>query len=255
MTRPLQGLRVVVTRAEPQASALARRLADLGADARSLPVIRLLPPENWGPLDRALDHPEAYDWAVFTSASGVRFVLERMRERGLPPAHLGRVRLSAVGPATARALERAGLRVEAVPQRFLTTAIADALGEVAGRSVLLLRADIASPDLPRLLQERGARVETLAVYRTRPADLPPERVRSALEGADAVLLASPSAVRALADLARRAGIPLESLPARLVCIGPVTARAVEDLGLTPHIVADEHTEEGLLRALLEEVTG
>jgi len=237
--------RVLVTR--PEGQALCAQLRAEGWDAHAIPTVAIRPAAPGGPLDGAVRRLGTYDWIVLTSAHGVRAVFDRLRDLGLsvPPGP----RWAAVGPVTAAALTAEGVPVAAVPRPYLTTAIAAVLGEVAGRRVLLPRADAASPDLSALLRARGAVVDEVVAYHTLEG---PEESRAPLArllaaGVDAVIFTSGSTVRGFARLvddpaARLAGVSI-------ACIGPVTARAVEDLGLTPAVVAAEHTAEGLLAAL------
>ncbi|MDQ7848899.1 MAG: uroporphyrinogen-III synthase [Armatimonadota bacterium] len=239
------GRRVLVTR--PEGRELCARLQALGWDPRWVPTVALVEVEAGGPLDVALRRLDTYDWVVVTSAGGVRAVFQRLHSLGLPvPAA---PRWAAVGPATAAALQAQGVTAAFVPDRYLTAAVARGLGEVAGRRILLPRADAASAELPRLLRERGAHVDQVVAYRTVEG---PEESRRPLrgllaEGIDVVLFTSGSTVR---GFARLVDDPAAALAGVLVaCIGPVTARAVRELGLHPHLVAEEHTTEGLIAAL------
>ena len=246
----LRGRRVLVTRPQSRAEGFVRKLWALGAEPVVLPVIELLPPEDWTPVDRALRALKegAYDWVIFTSANGVRFALERLRRLELGVGALKGARLAAIGPATAQALEREGLEIAFMPQEFVAEAIAEGL-DAKERRVLLLRADVARRDLRELLQAQGARVEEVPVYRTRPARLEPERVREALRDVDVVTFTSGSTVYALLDLL---GDQRELLDGVIVaCIGPITARAARERGLPVHIEAKEHTGDGLIRAIAE----
>jgi uroporphyrinogen-III synthase len=108
------------------------------------------------------------------------------------------------------------------------------------------------PALRDLLTATGAIVETVTVYRT----IPPERNSAALEELrqgqiDIIVLASPSAVRNLMELAGREVVA----KARLVCIGQTTARAVEERELQVASTADTPSAEGLLEAVMKVAEG
>jgi len=136
-TPPLQGCRVLITRPRPAAEGLAAQLAALGAIPVLLPAIEIRPPEDPRPLEEAVRQALTFDWILFTSANGVHAFLERWIAAGRSPAELARVRLGAIGPATARALQRYGLQAAYQPAVYLSEAMAEGLGEVAGRRVLL----------------------------------------------------------------------------------------------------------------------
>ncbi|MCS7207711.1 MAG: uroporphyrinogen-III synthase [Dehalococcoidia bacterium] len=252
-SKPLHGWRILVTRPEGQAHTLAQRLRSLGAQPLLLPVMRILPPEDWSAVDDALRRASAFDWIVFTSVNGVRYGMERLGALGFTPDSLSTVRIAVVGPATARAVQRWGLKPAALPLEFRTEAIADALGDVEGQRILLLRAEGARQALVHILKERGAQVTEVGVYRVLPVSdgRGVERLLSPVP--DLVTLTSPSTARALAALVRSLPfpLPLERLPA--VCIGPVTAAAAREEGFPVVGTARRYVEEGLVEAVLEAV--
>ncbi len=248
MDEPLREKRILVTRARAQARPFAARLEAEGATPVCFPTLRFAPMPDAAPLDAALARLDAYDLLLFTSANGVRFFMERVEALGAHvPEHLD---IAAVGPATAQALRRRGLRASFVPDAFTAERLAEGLGDVSGRAVLLPQAEIARTTLARTLTDAGARVDAVAVYRTLPAQPTPSE-RAALDaGVDVVTFASPSSARAfvalLGDRARTlSGTTL------VACIGPVTAAAADELGLDPGLVPDTHTTEGLIAALIE----
>src|SRR5262249_27253680 len=114
--QPLFGRRVLVTRSEDQAADLVEALLSAGAEPRVLPMIRVLPAEDTGPLDAALARLGDYDFGVWTSANGVRFACARARALGVEMSPSRAVGVC-VGPATAEAARAAGLPVDVVPDR------------------------------------------------------------------------------------------------------------------------------------------
>ena len=253
-TRPLAGRRVLVTRALAQAGELVARLRELGAEPVLCPVIEIAPPEDTGPLDRAIRELERYDWLVFTSVNGVDAFFRRLRELGRTPDSLGRIRIAAIGPATAERLRAYGLGTDLVPGEFVAEAVAAALVEcgIAGRRVLLPRAAEARETLPETLREAGAAVYVVPAYRTRPVDPPPEALERLRAGeVDIVLLTSSSTAR---NLVAALGHDLSVLERPVIaCIGPITAAAAREAGIRVDLVADEYSIPGLLRTVVEAV--
>lgn len=140
--RPLQGRRIAVTRPRGQAEPLARELERWGAEAILCPTIRIADREG-GELLRALARLDAFDWVVFTSANGVRAFWDALGEVGSAGRLPGHMRVAAIGPATARALERRGVDAEIVPEEYVAEAVAEALtrrGDLSGARILLPRA-------------------------------------------------------------------------------------------------------------------
>lgn len=250
VARPLQAVRVVVTRPAGQAGDLVSALRDLGAEPILESAIRIDPLEDTTQLDAALRRIGGYDWVVFTSRNGVEQVwarfqrldegLAEMLEDGEHGRRPGVPRVAAIGPGTAAALERRGVRPDFVPEEYVAEALAAGLPVVPGARVLCLRAQISRPALRELLTARGATVDDVVAYRTRAAT-------SAASGGrvDAVTFTSPSTVR---EYLRGGGhVPPD---AAVVCIGPVTARAAREHGLRVDAVAGRYTIAGLVEALV-----
>lgn len=264
---PLRGQRALVTRPAHQAGEFVAALRTLGATPVLFPTIEIKPVADLRPLDDAiqriaesafrpdgatarrivsLPHPY-YDWVVLTSVNGVAAFWDRLRGLGLDSRCLAPVRLAAIGPATAAALQARGVFPDLIPEVYTAEGILAAFDQqetIIGQRFLLARSDIARPALAEGLSARGARVDEIPAYRTVPVEgerLPPP--------ADIVTFTSSSTVRGYVNcLAGRD--PAELLQdSRVVCIGPITAATAEELGLPISAVAEEHTIEGMLDLL------
>jgi uroporphyrinogen III methyltransferase / synthase len=251
--RPLFGKRIVVTRSREQASDLVRALYGLGADCLECPTIRVAPPDDPGPLDRAIDRLQDYDWIAFTSVNGVAGFFERLFARNRDVRALGHLRTAAIGPVTAERLKSFGLRSDLVPATFQAEAVVEAFGRepIRGRSVLLPRAQEARAVLPEQLSAMGATVHDVAVYKTVPADLDAGALaeRIAERPADLLTFTSSSTVtnfKALlpGELFER----VRRVPA--ACIGPITADTARELGFDVRVTAQTYTIPGLCAAIL-----
>ncbi len=247
--RPLAGRTVVVTRPRAQAAELAAALEGLGAEVVAFPTIRVIGPDDPGPLRRAAAEAAGFDWIVFTSANAVERFRAALQEAGKDFGSLAPARLCAVGPATAEALERHGARAEVVPAEHTAAAAAAALAaadEVAGKRVLFPRADIARRALSDELRRRGAEVVEVVAYRTVPDGRGVEEVRRRLATGevDVVTFTSGSTVRNYVQL-----LGPDTGGARVVSIGPATTAAARELGLLVHVEAEEHTTAGLVEAV------
>ncbi len=253
--RPLWGRRVVVTRARQQASDLVARLAQLGAECLEVPTIEIVPPDDWGPLDRAVTQLERYDWIVFTSVNGVSFFFERLFAAGRDARALGGLRTAVIGPATARRLREYGIGADVVPQNYRAEAVVEAFAdrELAGRRILLPRARQARPILPRELARMGAEVHEIAAYDTRLADGDRGNLLQALEKGrvDLVTFTSSSTVKNFRRLLPDEGFGDLMRGVTVASIGPITTRTAEELGFTVHIRARQYTIDGLCDAIVE----
>lgn len=248
--RPLHGLRVLVTRAAGQAGELSARLRAAGAEPVELPVIRIAPPDDLGPLDAAVRRLASYDWVIFTSANGVDALFARIDALSLDSRAFGGARVAVIGPATAERLRARGVRADYMPARFIAEALLEGLVArgVAGARVLLPRAERAREVLPAGLRAAGATVDVVAAYRTVLPDEPAPGLEALAAGAiDVVTLTSSSTARHLVALAR-GRVDLINR-ARVACIGPITAATARELGLRVDVVAEEHSIPGLVAAL------
>jgi uroporphyrinogen-III synthase len=231
--RPLEGKRIVVTR--PEAKPLADELERLGAEVSLVPLIEIRQAEDRAALEGAIDRLGDYDWLVLTSVNAVSVVG--------PSLGAGKgVQVAAVGPVTADAIRAHGVEPSFVAQRASDDIVAG-LGELQGARILLPQADIADPRLADELRGMGAEVDAVVAYRTVLVE-PPLWGILPLRIADAVVLASGSAVR---SLAAAGGAGDDAL---LVCIGPKTASVAREVGLRVGLVADETTSDGIIRALV-----
>ena len=237
-TRPLHGHSVAVTRARSQASALVARLRDLGAEVVEAPAIRTRA------LEPEIPDLEPYDLVCVTSPNGAHELFARLHASGRDARALHGTGVAAIGPGTARALLEHGIAADVVPARSVAEGLIEALREIPVERVLVARAAEGRDVLLDALRERGARVETSALYETLPEPLD-EPTREAAAAADYVTFTSASSVRFFL----RAADGLE-MSGRLVSIGPATSEELRRHGLEPAIEADPHTPDGLVDALL-----
>jgi uroporphyrinogen-III synthase len=246
--RPLAGRRILVTRPRGRSRELCRELARLGARVVSLPLIEVEYPPRNPALEAELRALESYDWIAFTSPHGVVATIRGLRRIGRDAAALRCARVAAVGPGTAAALGRHGLRADVVGQPSTGEGLARVLRRavVGPASILHPGSDRAGHSLSTTLAAAGHRVREVVAYRTVAVRTAAGR-RAA--HADAVIVCSPSAVAQLR--AQRIGPPR----AVLACIGPVTAKAARALGLRVGAVARRPTARALaaaaVRALAE----
>ena len=243
--RPLAGRRVVVTRSRAQASHLADRLRELGADVVEAPTIATDPPTDGGAaLAAALARIAEFDWLVLTSPNGVAATFDPH----LPDARaLAGVRVAAVGPGTVDALAARRVVADLVPERFVAEGLLAAFPAppAGGGRVLLAQAAGARPVLAEGLAEAGWQVEVVAAYRTVAVALDAETLDRA-STADAVTFTSSSTVDHLV-----AALGDRPLPAVVASIGPITSATIRRHGHEVDVEAEAHTIEGLVDALVE----
>ena len=256
--RPLFGQRVVVTRRSEQAGSFAHRLMELGADVLEVPTIKITRPKETDAIVDALLELNSYDWLVFTSVNGVTAFFDIFFRRFQDLRDIGGVRIAAVGPSTAVKLRELHLQVDLTPDEYVGKKIAAAFEKfqtIENLKLCLLRAEVASPDLPKALEELGAIVDDIAVYKTvAETEDPAGAGQSLLEsGADWVTFTSSSTVEHFHARFELPKLQKKFPQLKLASIGPETSKAIRALASEPAIEAREHTTDGLIAALLKTV--
>jgi uroporphyrinogen III methyltransferase / synthase len=252
--RPLFGQRIVVTRTREQASQLSSQLAELGAEILEIPTIRIEPPAQKNDLKDALLGLHEYDWVVFTSPNGVTSFFDLFFKAFDDLRDIGGVHIAAVGPATAAKLKELHLKVDAMPEEYVTAKVAKALKDfesIENLRILLMRAEVANPELPKELEELGAIVDDVACYRTVPETEDQNGAAAKLmeTGADWITFTSSSTVENFNARFNLAALVKKFPSIRLASIGPETSKAIEALGLVPAVEAKPHNIDGLIKAL------
>ena len=253
--RPLFGKRILMTRAKEQAAELADLLDAYGAEPVEAPTIRIVPPDDWTAVDRAIDSVGSYQWVIFTSVNGVDRFMTRLRAKGLDARCLAGRQVCCIGPRTAQELERFGVRADVVPADYQAEGVLAALGgqDLKQARILIPRAEVARELLPDELRARDAHVDVVTVYRTiTPSGDGEEWYRQLSDRQiHVVTFTSSSTVRNFVTMlggVERVRPLLQSV--LVACIGPITARTAEEFGLTVSIVPGENTIPALVDAIV-----
>lgn len=242
--RPLFGRRVIVTRTRSQAFSLVARLRRLGAATIEIPAIEIVGPEDEGAaLSDAVERLGVYDWVVVSSPNGAERLLAELYDA----RDLGGIGIAAIGPGTAAALASGNLVADLVPERYVAEGLLEVFPEPPedGGRVLVVRAAEARDALPDGLRAAGWDVDVVAAYRTVAAEITDDR-RQQVDAAEVVTFTSSSTVARFVE-AFGAG----AVPEVVACIGPITAQTARDHGLEVTVVADVHSIDGLVDALVD----
>jgi uroporphyrinogen III methyltransferase/synthase len=247
---PLFGKRVLMTRPADANDDLARALSRAGAEPIVAPAIAIVAPDDVAAAERATHDPSQYSWIVFTSANGVRIFFDYLQARRDDARIFGASKIAAIGLKTSQALLQRSVRADAVPQRYVAEDLADLLiaSSREGDRILLYRAQEARDVLSERLDAAGRPVTVVAAYKTVVTNDP--RFSQRVADSDIVTFTSSSTVNGFVHNLGSAAAAREACGGKIVaCIGPITAQAAKDAGLPVHVVAPEHTVEGLVEAL------
>ena len=255
--RPLFGKRILMTRPKEQAAELATRLVANGAEPVEAPTIQIVPPTDWSPVDRSIRAIGTYDWVIFTSMNGVTQFMTRLCDSGLDARSLAGRRVCSIGPRTAQELERFGIKADLIPADYQAEGVLVALGgqDLKDARVLIPRAEVARELLPDELRARGAHVDVVPVYRTLApmgGDVEGWRYQLVDRQIHVVIFTSSSTVRNFVMLLGGVDAVKALLKSVVIaCIGPITAKTVEEYGLSVSIVPEENTIAALVEAIIQ----
>jgi uroporphyrinogen III methyltransferase/synthase len=280
LNAPLRDLRVLVTRALQQAELLTELLTKLGAKVVEIPVISIEQPDSWIMADNSLHNLSKYDWIIFASSNAVNSLLSRCSYLGIAKERLTNCKLAAMGKATAAALEKHGLEPNFVPTTFVAESFIEEFpgypDGLKGARILWPRTNIGRNLIADKFVFAGAAVDVIETYKTTsPEDQDEVAAKLAKllksNGVDVIVLASGQSVRNLAELAviglmrEEAGTLAADAHSRIlsryldpviiVTIGPQTSLAAKDSLGRVDVEAQEHTTEGIIKALIEHVEG
>ncbi len=252
MTQPLFGKTIVATRDLQGNAEVARAIVARGGRPVEFATLSIQALTDRNEFLQTLAHLSGYDWVIFTSANGVETFFEALRSLGKDARALGKISVAALGAQTAQALARFGVQADFVPTVFTGAHLARQLiayTNLHGKKVLLLRSEIASDQLPDMLEDAEAKVDDVPIYTAAAlkADSTP-LVREIQQGhIHWLTFASPSAARAFFEQIPPATV-LDS-SAKVASIGPVTSRQLAELGVRVDAEAAVHTMDGLLDAI------
>ena len=241
---PLAGKRVIITRPEPQSVLLAEVLRSAGAEVFQLPLIRIEPPHELGPLDSALRNLSQFDWLIFTSQNAVAAVEDRFSFLDVTTRPH---RIAAVGKSTADAAKAAGFAVTHTGPSTAADLVRELASELSGKRILLLRGDRAAASLVTQLQKAGAEVTAVIAYRTVASDYTDSN--AVPDRADAILFFSPSAVHAFSVLVKSGVFSSIQAYGVVGAIGPVTRTALLEAALRCDFEAQHPSVAELVSAL------
>ncbi|QTM99983.1 uroporphyrinogen-III synthase [Sediminibacillus dalangtanensis] len=254
MGKPLAGKRVLITRSEQQAEDFASKLEEAEAVPVIVPLLRLQKREAQS-NKQILSKLHEFTWVFFTSANGVKFFFEQLRDCGLDSGQLENSRVAAVGRKTRQALHKQGLSVDFTPEKYSGKRMATEFMKKYPDPgpVLLVCGGLARQDIPLQLERQKVYFQKAVVYDTLINTVARDDLLSFIrEGKlDVYTFTSPSTVKAFMKLTSdepelQQKVVSEALT---VCIGPTTKEAAGKQGFTNILVPKDYTLEGMIKQL------
>lgn len=261
----LAGKTVMLTRPRAQSEAMTGLLKEFGATIIHCPTIEIAAPSSWAALDAALERIETYDWLVFTSANGAEFFFARLAEkRGNGLSLIAPLITCAIGPATAKAIQSTGARVDVISadskaEGALKTIIEQAggQGKIQGLRVLIPRARVAREVLPDELTRLGAHVDAVEAYQTIKPEVDRDELIAMFAAGriDAITFTSSSTVTNFAAIVGMTDLSNLLSDVIVACIGPITAQTAAEFGLATIVQPEVYNATALVEALIKALSG
>lgn len=264
--KPMFGHRVLVTREHSDGF---EPLGELGAEIIRFSTVEVVPPEAWEGLDRSIDKIGEYDWLIFTSANGVKYFFMRVFERGVDIRELKGLKVCAIGRKTAAEVEKFGIRVNLVPDKFRAEGLIEAfakkveegsgetsLPSLEGMKFLLPRAEVAREVFPEKVRELGGEIDVPVAYRAIKPEMHGKRLKRFLKEGR-ITIATFTSAATFNNFMEIMGEDAEGLlkDVTIAAIGPVTAKAVEKAGLKVGIMPEEATVEAMVEEIRKWAVG
>lgn len=257
--KPLFGQRILITRKYTEE---LNELEELGAEIIEFPTIETVPPENYDELDRCINKIHTYNWLIFTSKNGVEFFFKRFFEKDIDIRDLKGIKICAVGTKTAKFIQKYGLKVDIIPEKFNAEGILKTFQNqfisikdpipLKGLRFLLPRANIAREILTEKIKEFGGEIDTPVAYETIKPHSHGKRLRRFLKEGR-ITIATFTSASTFNNFLEIIGSDAQSLlkDVTIAVIGPITAKAVEDAGFKVSIMPEKSTIEAMVKEIIK----
>ena len=253
--RPLKNKTIVLTRTIEQSKESAAIFSELGADVIVFPTLEIVPPNNWDKFDEVILSSQRIDFVVFTSAHAVTMFIKRCNELN-KQIDFEKIKVVAVGNKTKSICEENNIKVDIVPKKFSGEGVVEELSkyDLMDKLVFIPRSAIGREDLPKGLEDLGAKIITVPVYNV---SLPSkESIKQNIEQLnsskqDVFIFTSPSTFENFL-LIMNINNPVSFFKNYdVAAIGPTTKSAIENSKVKVSIMPDEYTIKGLANKMIE----
>ena len=250
--KPLFGKKILITRPKGEDTRFSQILEEYGASCAELPAIAIKPLSDYSQLDAAIKDISGFQWLIFSSRNGVRFFKQRLDCLNQNPETLKKIKIAAIGPRTASALENLGLRVLLQPDKFCQEGLLKSFGKLKLKSqnILIINALEARDVLARGLKKMGAKIKIAPAYQT-IKNQKSKIKNQKLDNTDIITFTSALAAKNFFGALSNKTFKRNLAKTIIASIGPITSRAIRTAGFKVNIEAKEYTLEGLTKAIVK----
>lgn len=247
ITRPLKNVSVTVTGTRKLSDKLGKMLTLSGAEVKRHDLLKVIEYHDNKVFDNAINGIDGYDYVVLTSMNGAEIFMSRLRKLKKDIRSFANVKFAVIGSGTAAVLEKYGVFADCIPNAYTTRELGILLAKTvkSGEKVLILRAENGSPELTRILADNNIDFDDVKTY-----DIQLEKKQdNSVVDTDFITFASASGVNTFFD-----GGAIISDRTSVVCIGEITAEALESHGVNSFKIAKTKDTDGILETIIKEVT-
>ena len=242
---PLSGKNILLTATRSLAEKMAKRFKDTGANICEMSLIAIKEIEI--EKERLLSEINDSTHILFTSSNGVDIFFEQIKRYGIDIRSLYNKKICVIGSGSGEALNKYGVNADFIPSKFDSKSFLDEILPKLDKDskVLMLRAKIGSDVLPKGLKSAGIAFSDIPVYDTIIDHRKKFELNKDIENFDYVVAASASGAKALVEMIE----DKKMLSGKVVSIGPVTTKALVELGIENIITAKRYDVEGIIDAI------
>lgn len=249
--KPLKDKRILVTRPQHQNQRLSQLIHQAGGHAIIFPVLEIVAPDNVRLAQQQLSNTMDWDWIIFTSANAVNYAID-ITNNHLPISPT--TRIAAIGANTANTLQQHGIAVDLIPTISSSEGLIASLElqQIYTLKCLIIKGKAGRTILATLLDEKGAVVTTVEVYRR----ICPNSNAVALitqwtqQTIDYVTITSVEALNNLIQLIGENGFKLLQ-NSIIVALSQRIHHAANNKGLTKVVTATSSSDSGLLGSMIQ----
>jgi len=250
--KPLWSRKIIVTRAKSQNRGFLQKIEELGAEALEFPVIEINPIADDQNIVNMYKKLALYDWIVFTSVNAVEIFIKKLISNNLDIRDLGNAKLCAIGEATAEALEKKLLKVEIMPDEFVSESFAETTKAniKEGERVLMPCAEDSREILSAELSHNGILIDVVHLYETVLPEYDREELKTILDEADSITFTSSSTVINFLTIMNNERLKFPH-NLKVYCLGPITSETATKNNINVYKTADEYTIDELINVLTQ----
>ncbi len=246
---------ILITRKIRGVEDYARKLSARKIDIIGFPAIKILPSEDYGALDEAIENIADYSAIVFSSVNAAFHFMDRVENLN-KIIDYRRLLIAATGEKTAEFLHKRGMKVNIVPEVYTGEGLFRKLSEqeLEGKKILIPSSSISRDRLPKLLREAGAEVNVVEAYRT--VTTPPKELASEIKQVKdnkpgIFLFTSPSNFSGFVELLGIKDVGEYFSGVLVTAIGSTTKAAIKRKGIEVDLVPETFTVKSAVEKILE----